>query len=101
MRDLPPLAITIVTFNSARYIQHCVESIEQQDYPHIDVVIVDNASSDSTRQFLEPLKTRYHVVYNEVNAGFAAAQNQAIELCDSKWVLVLNPYVLLSPNFLQ
>jgi GT2 family glycosyltransferase len=101
MKELPSLAITIVTYNSARYIERCVKSITQQDYPNKRVIIVDNASNDSTRESLERLKSECHIVYNSVNTGFAAAQNQAIRLSEARWVLVLNPDVILAPDFLR
>jgi GT2 family glycosyltransferase len=101
MIAFPPLAITIVTYNSERYIQRCVESIFEQNYPAKEVVIVDNASTDGTRHLLERLSDRCAVVYNETNTGFAAAQNQAIRLSTAPWVLALNPDVLLAPNFLR
>jgi GT2 family glycosyltransferase len=101
MKELPSLAITIVTYNSAQYIERCIESIARQDYPNKRIIIVDNASTDSTRECLERLKSGCHIVYNPVNTGFAAAQNQAIQLSEAAWLLVLNPDVVLAPNFLR
>jgi GT2 family glycosyltransferase len=101
MTALPPLAVTIVTYNSERYIHRCVESIFQQDYPNKEVIIVDNDSSDGTRQVLTGLSDRCSVVLNSTNTGFAAAQNQAIQSSTASWVLALNPDVLLAPNFLR
>jgi GT2 family glycosyltransferase len=101
MTALPPLAITIVTYNSERYIERCLESIFEQDYPAKEVVIVDNSSMDATRQILARFGDRCRVVYNQANTGFAAGQNQAIRLSTAPWVLALNPDVLLAPSFLH
>jgi len=95
------VSVTIVTYNSSRFIRRCLESVLAQKYPHIEVIIVDNASTDGTRAVLEQFRSRCRVVCNDENLGFAAAQNQAIRLARGEWVLTLNPDMLLMPNFIQ
>jgi GT2 family glycosyltransferase len=95
------VAVTVVTYNSARYIRQCLESIFGQDQKPAEVVVIDNASSDTTRAILRDYEDRIHIVYNSSNIGFAAAQNQAIRLTTAHWILVLNPDVQLIPSFLR
>src|SRR5258708_2428560 len=95
------VSVTIVTYNSGRFIKRCLESVLAQRYPHKEIIIVDNASTDGTIDILEQFEDRCQVYYNNENAGFAAAQNQAIQLSNADWVLTLNPDVLLLPNFIQ
>src|SRR5205823_12079814 len=93
------VSVTIVTYNSGRFIKRCLESVLAQKYALKEVIVVDNNSSDGTIDILEPFEDRCRIVYNEENIGFAAAQNQAIALSNSEWVLTLNPDVLLLPGF--
>ncbi len=95
------VSVTIVTFNSGRFIKRCLESVLAQKYDKKEIIIIDNASTDGTVDILEQFEDRCQVVYNSENIGFAAAQNQAIELSNAEWVLTLNPDVLLLPNFIQ
>jgi GT2 family glycosyltransferase len=95
------VSVTIVTYNSGRFIKRCLESVLAQRYPFKEIIIVDNASSDGTIDILEQFEDRCQVYYNEENVGFAAAQNQAIQVSGGDWVLTLNPDVLLLPNFIQ
>lgn len=95
------VAVTIVTYNSGRFIKRCIESVLSQKYPDIEIVIVDNASTDGTADILEQYEDRCRIVYNQENVGFAAANNQSIRLTGADWVLTLNPDVLLLPNFIQ
>ncbi len=95
------VSVTIVTYNSGRFIKRCLESVLEQKYPNIEVVIIDNASNDGTVDILEPFAETCRIYYNDENIGFAAAQNQAIALAQGEWVLTLNPDVLLLPNFVQ
>jgi GT2 family glycosyltransferase len=95
------VSVTIVTYNSGRFIKRCLESVLEQKYPHMEVVVIDNASTDGTVDLLEPFADRCRIYYNDKNIGFAAAQNQAIELAKGEWVLTLNPDVLLQSSFIQ
>jgi GT2 family glycosyltransferase len=95
------VSVTIVTYNSGRFIKRCLESILAQQYQRMEVVVVDNASTDGTIDILEQFDDFIHIVANEQNVGFAAAQNQAIALSRGEWVLTLNPDVLLLPNFVE
>jgi len=94
------VSVTIVTFNTREFIEPCLESVLNQSYP-VQVIVVDNASMDGTRAVLAGYEDRVKVIYNNENVGFAAAQNQAIAACQSDWVLVLNPDVLLLPGFIE
>ncbi len=94
------VAVTIVTYNSARFIRRCLEWVLEHDYPRLEVIVVDNASGDGTPEILRNFETRVRVVYNRENVGFAAGQNQAIALSSAAWVLTLNPDVRLMPGFI-
>jgi GT2 family glycosyltransferase len=94
------VSVTVVTYNSGRFIRRCLESALAQTGVRVEVLVVDNASTDGTTDILETFEDRCHIVYNQENTGFAAAQNQAITLSTGDWVLTLNPDVLLMPGFL-
>jgi len=99
MSERSRAAVTIVTYNSARYIGQCLECVLAQEPPPAEVVVVDNASADGTRAILREFEDRLCVVYNTDNRGFAGGHNQAIALTSAPWVLVLNPDVRLPANF--
>ena len=95
------VSVTIVTYNSGRFIKRCLESVLAQKYPNREIIVIDNNSTDGTVDILEQFEDRCTVVYNPENIGFAAAQNQAIAISNGDWVMTLNPDVLLLPNFIQ
>jgi GT2 family glycosyltransferase len=82
------LSVVIVTWNSAADIEACVDSINFGS--EFEVIVVDNASSDATRDKL----SRYHhlkLVVNTSNRGYARASNQGIKLAAGEYVLLFNP----------
>jgi len=97
----PTVCITIVTFNSSRYLRRCLEALLQQRDIRLSVVVVDNASTDATGEILDEFRDRIRIIENAENVGFAEAQNQAIRATRSEWVLTLNPDVLVDPDFVR
>ena len=95
------VCVAIVTYNSSLYIRRCLEAVLRQEGIDLDVVVVDNASTDATRKILKGFKGRIRTVLNSRNSGFAEAQNQAIQSSRAGWVLTLNPDVLLEPDFIR
>jgi GT2 family glycosyltransferase len=95
------VSVTIVTYNSRKYLEACLQSVFEQNYSPIEIIVVDNGSMDGTRGFLSRFEDRMRVEYNDNNVGFAAAQNQAIARSSGDWVLVLNPDVVLLPGVIE
>ena len=95
------VSVTLVTYNSGRFIKRCLESVLEQKYPHLEVIVVDNASTDGTADLLKQFQDTCRIHRNTENVGFAAAQNQAIALSAGEWVLALNPDMLLLPGFIH
>src|ERR1035437_2417975 len=95
------VCVSITTFNSGRYIRRCLDAGLEQQGVQLDVVVVDNASTDATREILEDYRGSIRTIYNRRNQGFAAAQNQAIRASRAEWVLCLNPDVLMEPGFIR
>ncbi len=95
------VSVTIVTWNSAKFLDECFTALSWQDYRQIEVIIVDNASEDGTREVLGRVDPSWRVIYNNENVGFAAGQNQAIRESRGEWVLCLNPDVVLSADFIS
>ncbi len=97
----PAVSVTIVTYNSAPFIQQCLHYLLTQTLPDMEAIVIDNASSDETPLILRRFEHQIQIIYNKENTGFAGGQNQAIRQARGAWVLTLNPDVRLSPGFLS
>ena len=94
-----PTCVAIVTCNSARYIRRCLHAVLQQTGVDLDPVILDNASTDGTRKILKEFSGRARVILSSRNLGFAEGQNRILRETSSRWVMTLNPDVLIEPEF--
>lgn len=81
------VAVVLVTYNSAGAIGECLDALRA--LPDLEVVVVDNASSDTTRE--EVNRRGVRLIANPENRGFAAAVNQGVRATVSPLVLLLNP----------
>ena len=95
------VSITIVTWNSARHLRECLVSVEHQDCRDIEIIVLDNASTDDTREILREHESRFRVIYKSENTGFAAGQNEDVRAARGEWLLCLNPDILLRPDFVS
>jgi hypothetical protein len=85
------LSIIIVSYNTRNLLQECLRSIFQETKGlEFEVIVVDNASTDGSREMLEQEFPQVKRIYNSENKGFAAANNQGITKADGEYVLLLN-----------
>ena len=98
------LTIIIVTFNSEKYIEKCIESIKEFIGKNIDykIVIVDNSSKDSTPSLLKKISrkdNRVILIINKDNIGFARAVNKGIMANNhGGYFLLLNPDTVMNKS---
>jgi GT2 family glycosyltransferase len=99
---MPLLSIIIVTWNSEKFIEKCLKSIfDTKGSIYLEVIVVDNASQDTTTKIIERFKPEVRLIVNQHNAGYAKGNNQGIEVSKGDYVLLLNPDVELKENCLK
>lgn len=93
------VTIIVVTYESARFLPGCFESITALEGLEAEIVVVDNASSDESRSIVAAMLPHARLISNENNRGFAAAVNQGIAASSAEFVLLLNPDCRLEPDY--
>ena len=85
------LAVIVVSTNEAHWLRRCLPTIfEHSGEIELDVVVVDNESTDETRELVTSEFPLARVVQS-ANRGFAQANNCALRTLDARWILFLNP----------
>jgi GT2 family glycosyltransferase len=96
------ILVSVVTCNSAPYIESCLESLRAQTFKDFSVLLWDNASIDATSTILRRWGEELGSVhFSGRNLGFCAAQNRLIASAVSDYSLVLNPDIVLDAHFLE
>ena len=122
MNNLPLISINILNYNDKKTINKAIESAVEQIYPHVEILIIDNNSTDGSCEIIEQkinewekyrkelLEEKYpnenysvkiKLIKNSENIGFAPGHNQAIRKCQGDFILCLNSDAILTPNYLE
>jgi GT2 family glycosyltransferase len=102
MPGSPTLSIIIVTYNAGAFVSDCLASIARRSPPFgIEVVLVDNASTDGTIDAIRTGAPGAIVIAQSRNTGFAAATNAGFAASSGEFVLLLNPDTVLHDGSLE
>jgi O-antigen biosynthesis protein len=86
------LSVIIVNYNVKYFLEQCLCSvIKARKNIEAEIIVVDNNSTDGSREFLQPQFPTVNFTWNAVNVGFAKANNQALAQAKGKYILFLNP----------
>ncbi len=94
------ISVIIPTCNSAQFIKPCLDSVSRQKVQNIEVILVDNASSDNTVSLVSKQYPEVKIIKNKSNLGASKARNQALAGASGEWVLTLDCDVVLGEGFL-
>src|SRR5580658_1130787 len=98
----PDVSIVIVSFNTRSVLRECLESIARESSGlEVEIAIVDNNSSDGSAEMIEADFPHVRLIRSDVNLGFGAANNAALEGCRGRYIVLLNSDAFLCPDSLR
>jgi GT2 family glycosyltransferase len=95
----PLVTIIVLNWNGSRLLGECLDSINGLLYDNIEVLVVDNASTDSSREVLQSYKG-VRVITNASNLGYAAGNNVGFAAAKGEYIATLNNDVTVEPTWL-
>ncbi|MEG4206887.1 glycosyltransferase [Microcoleus sp. Pol7_A1] len=96
----PLISVIIPVYNGARYIVQAVESALGQTFTNLEIIVVDDGSTDRTQQVLQPYIDRIRYIYQK-NQGVGVARNQACQLARGKFLAFLDADDYFLPSKLE
>lgn len=88
-RNLPLVSVILPTYNRETFLKCAIESVLSQTYPHYELIVVDDGSTDSTPEILEAYRDRIKVIHQE-NKGVSAARNSGIKIASGNYIALLD-----------
>ena len=98
MADLPPVTVVVPAYNEAVGIRRTVESLESSDYPELEIIVVDDGSTDGTGEAVEALGLPRTTVVRQDNAGKPAALNTGLARSRHPVVVMLDGDTFFEPD---
>jgi GT2 family glycosyltransferase len=90
------VSIIIVSWNTKKMLQDCIQSIYNETRKYsFEIIVTDNDSPDKSADMVAELFPEVVLIANKDNRGFAAGNNQAMEIAKGKYILLLNPDTLV------
>jgi len=96
----PLVSIGLVTWNSAAKLPPTLQALARQDYPNLELIVVDNASADDSISLARQTFPAAQIILNAQNRGFCGGHNQAIAASRGKYYLPLNPDLVMRPDYI-
>lgn len=93
MKTFPKVFVVVLNYNGKNTIKQCLDSVYKSDYPNIELVVVDNNSTDESFELARKYHGKSHFIKNEKNVGFAAGNNVGIRFALEKmadYIFLLN-----------
>ncbi|MBU4223242.1 MAG: glycosyltransferase family 2 protein, partial [Euryarchaeota archaeon] len=86
----PLVSVIIVNYNGKQYLKNCLSSLSAQSYPAIEVIFVDNASSDGSVEYVRKEFPSVRIIESKKNLGFAKGNNLGIREARGELIATLN-----------
>lgn len=96
------VSIVLLNYNGGGFLAPCLDSVLSQDYPALEVIIVDNASTDGSLKVLDdPRYARFKLIANADNEGFSRGMNIGMAASNGEYVMPLNFDIIMEPDFIS
>jgi teichuronic acid biosynthesis glycosyltransferase TuaG len=95
------ISIVIPIFNSAEYISECISSVINQTYTDIEIICIDDGSTDNTKQIIKNIDDSRVKYFYQNNAGVSSARNLGLKISAGEYIIFLDSDDVLTNTFIE
>ena len=97
----PLISIIIVNWNAKDYLKDCISSLYSQSYKNLEIILVDNASTDGSVEMIEQEFPKIQIIKNKENLGFAEGNNIGISKSKGEFIALFNPDAIADKEWIS
>src|SRR5438105_3575150 len=93
------VSVIVLNHNGAQWLDECLRSLKQQTYEPVEIIVVDAASTDGSRDIVD--RHRVRIIALEGNPGFGKGNNAGARVAAGEWLVFVNPDMRFEPTFID
>lgn len=100
---IPLISIIVPVYKVEQFIHECVDSIIDQTYNHLEIILVNDGSPDRCGEICEEYAKQDHriVVIHKENGGLSSARNAGLDICKGEYIAFIDSDDVIHPQFVE
>lgn len=100
-RERPLISIITINYNDVQVTMDLLQSVRKLNYPHVEVIVVDNASPNEKPDIIKETFPEVNLIKSEKNLGFAGGNNLGVKASKGTFLLFVNNDTIVPPDFME
>ena len=98
MNESPLVSVIVLNYNAGDLLLNCIDSLKKSTYTNLEILVVDNISSDESQRKCKEKFPDIKLIQNEKNLGYCGGNNVGIKEAKGEFIIILNPDTIVEPN---
>jgi len=101
MSENPLVSVIVLNYNAGELLLNCIESIKKSAYKNLEIIVVDNISTDKSQRICKEKYPDIKLIQNDENFGYCEGNNIGIREAEGDYIIILNPDTIVESNWIE
>ena len=95
------VSVIVLNYNAGELLLNCIESIKKSAYKNLEIIVVDNISTDKSQEICKEKYPNIKLIQNDENFGYCEGNNIGIREAEGDYIIILNPDTIVESNWIE
>jgi len=95
------VSVIVLNYNAGELLLNCIESIKKSAYKNLEIIVVDNISTDKSQKICKEKYPDIKLIQNDENFGYCEGNNIGIREAEGDYIIILNPDTIVESNWIE
>ena len=101
MSENPLVSVIVLNYNAGELLLNCIESIKKSAYKNLEIIVVDNISTDKSQKICKEKYPDIKLIQNDENFGYCEGNNIGIREAEGDYIIILNPDTIVESDWIE